>query len=489
MSGQGTPITRYGQLRASLLAAAPARVREPIRGAVSERLLQLIWQEQRVCRPLRTRDGQRLTVRFPGWWNGEAGPDFRQAILQLSHRTLRGDVEVHVRLADWFQHHHDRDPRYANVVLHVVLWDEPPPRADVNEPVVALADQLDAPLEQLAAELDPDRIPLREPSCGRACARALQQMPVARLQALLGEAGLDRLERKAHRLGERMHAVSVAQTCYEGWMEALGYKANKTGFRLLARRLVWWPQPPAPMADCAAVLFGLANFLPVRRADAYTRALWDRWWKWRAEWEDRVLPASVWNFTGHRPINHPHRRLAAAATLLRQRGDVWPACRQALLQDDDPSRVFRGLEDEYWSRHCTLGGRPMKQPAELIGAARAEEIVVNVILPLAFALGRDEPVLRQRAEQQFLRRRPTAPHSVMLRAVAHLLPAQPRVLTTAAHQQGLLQVFEDFCLQSDQPNGQCRLPELVARWQQGRPRPLHPDERGAAAFDSRPVNR
>lgn len=424
----------------------------------------MLWQEQRLIHPLHTTDGRTLDVLFPGWWNGEAGPDFRQAILRLDQQERRGDVELHVHLTDWFQHGHDRDPRYANVVLHVVWSDSSSPRQPVTAPVVVLAHQLDAPLNQLMSELETGTTALGSPSCGRRCARALCELPVPVLQSFLTEAGQDRLERKAHRFRERLAHVPPPQAFYEGWMEALGYKANKTGFRLLARRVAWWPESPVPAADRAAVLFGLAGFLPVRRADSYTRALWSRWWKWRSEFEDRVLPATLWSFAGSRPTNHPHRRLGAATALLAQRGDLWPVCRELLLSGRDPAVAFLGLHDDYWSRHCTLGGRPIKQPAELIGRARAHEIVINVVLPFALATGDTDPALASCARQQFAQHPPSAPNSALRRAVAHLLPSHTRALTTAAHQQGLLQVFEDFCLHPTGPDGQCQLPELVAKW-------------------------
>ncbi|MDW8344081.1 MAG: DUF2851 family protein [Verrucomicrobiae bacterium] len=467
MSGQGTPTTRYGQLRAQLCGAPHTiHVREPTRLPVPERLLQLIWQEQRLRRPLQTADGQQLDVLFPGWWSGEAGPDFRHAILRLNQRELRGDVEVHVHVADWFQHKHDRDPRYANVVLHVVFWNEPPPRQPLAAPVVVLAHQLETSLEDLRNELDAESTPARAPACSRQCARALRELPSAKVQQFLAEAGQDRLERKAYRFRERLKSVPVPQAFYEGWMEALGYKANKTGFRLLARRVPWWPESTVPVGDRAGVLFGVAGFLPVRRADSYTRALWSRWWRWRGEFEERTLPPTVWSLSGSRPTNHPHRRLGAATVLLEQRGDLWPACLRAIEARDDPAELFMGLQDDYWSRHCTLGGRAVKQPTELIGRARAEEIAINVVFPFALAVAGNNPTLAAEARNQFAQYPPSAPNSLLRRAVEHLLPDQSRALTAAAHQQGLLQVFEDFCLNPTGPNGQCRLPELVERWRQ-----------------------
>src|SRR5262245_35692089 len=59
-----------------------------------ERLLQTIWQHQRLRRDqLQLLDGRPLKVLHPGFWNREAGPDFRGAVLQIDTGTpLTGDI-------------------------------------------------------------------------------------------------------------------------------------------------------------------------------------------------------------------------------------------------------------------------------------------------------------------------------------------------------------------------------------------------------------
>ncbi|MBA2680804.1 MAG: DUF2851 family protein, partial [Ktedonobacteraceae bacterium] len=87
-------------------------------------------------------DGNRYQLLFPGRPGGSTGPDVRDAVLAVADRQelvssqessnspaqclpsaskLFGDVEFHVRSSDWKTHHHNTDPRYNAVVLHVVL--------------------------------------------------------------------------------------------------------------------------------------------------------------------------------------------------------------------------------------------------------------------------------------------------------------------------------------------------------------------------------
>src|SRR5437762_2807138 len=87
-----------------------------------ERLLQSIWHHQRLVREkLQTLDGKNLRVLHPGFWNREAGPDFRGAVLQFGSEPPRsGDIEIDLISSGWHSHGHDRNPNFANVILHVV---------------------------------------------------------------------------------------------------------------------------------------------------------------------------------------------------------------------------------------------------------------------------------------------------------------------------------------------------------------------------------
>lgn len=76
----------------------------------------------------RLRDGRRLVVRHPGSWNRGAGPDFRDAVLEIDGELFVGDVELHLYREDWWRHGHEADPAFGWVVLHVVLFGGGMPR-------------------------------------------------------------------------------------------------------------------------------------------------------------------------------------------------------------------------------------------------------------------------------------------------------------------------------------------------------------------------
>ena len=125
----------------------------------AEKLLQKIWLRGDFDGTLVTAtDGRRLHVGHPGKWNLLGGPDFRGARIRLGDGPeLTGDIELHLRAADWVAHRHASDRAYDGVVLHVVLF--PPEVGHVTRgaggqaiPVVALLPWLHHDLEEFAAE-------------------------------------------------------------------------------------------------------------------------------------------------------------------------------------------------------------------------------------------------------------------------------------------------------------------------------------------------
>ena len=85
-----------------------------------EKLLQYIWKHKIFpLQQLRTTTGEAVEVVDPGLQNLNDGPDFFNAKIIVDGMLWAGNVEIHVKSSDWYVHHHDKDPRYNNVVMHV----------------------------------------------------------------------------------------------------------------------------------------------------------------------------------------------------------------------------------------------------------------------------------------------------------------------------------------------------------------------------------
>jgi len=333
-----------------------------------ERLLQAIWQQQRLRRDhLRTLDGRAVRILHPGFLSVEGGPDFRGAVIQFADQTpVSGDIEVDLQSAGWHAHGHDKNPNFRSVILHVIwaaskrnvasgiLPDvEPgilpggksvrsgaslesskasivtkpdpggrmPPSTSGWKPdaTLAVSYALDAPLHELATWLGGDTAPaLPEEFRGR-CSAPLRELGEGQLQELLRQAALVRFHGKAAQLAARARDAGWEQSLWEGLFRALGYKHNTWAMQRLAELRPRWADGAKSAPELQSRLLGIANLIPAeltraqRDADDFIRQLWDHWWRERDAFVDCQLPRSLWRLHGIRPLNHPQRRLALAA--------------------------------------------------------------------------------------------------------------------------------------------------------------------------------
>ena len=430
----------------------------------SELELQAIWFSGGFGRSFRTLDGKQASIVQFGEWNRTAGPDFIQAVIELDGETRAGAIELDPTSEDWEHHGHATNPSYLGVVLHVVFQR---PRQTIftrnsdhrEVPVVvidgtALEDALNKPRATVA---------IAKP--GR-CVQPLAGMDSLSVAKLLEEAALHRASRKATRMLLTAAAHGRDAALYQSTAETLGYRGNSLAMRLLAQR--------APLAALKvensheALLFGTAGFLSPKlheKAPAdtrdYLRDLWDTWWKQRGRFEpmgERDLP---WSMHGHRPANHPHRRVGALSALV----GAWPKYRRiALARPFKPKAVLdflATLDHPFWERRYTLTAAPAAKPLALFGKSQALELLANHLVPLAL---HEDPEF---TITSYLKLPATVANDRVkrcaLRLFGSLETAKPW-LSRLAHHQALLQIYHDFCLQDTSDCAACPFPEQLAQW-------------------------
>lgn len=383
---------------------------------LSERHVQAIWYDA-ALRPtmLRTRRGSAVTVVSPGDWNLGAGPDFRNAVLEIGpeHRRIVGDVEVHLCPSDWDFHRHGTDPNYRNVVAHVTWGCGPDPDSLPPGAIsIWLGRFMTAAPSFTPSQIDLKAYPFaRLPLAERPCERAFGHDP-DRAHAILAAAGRHRLKMKARRLAGRLdEAVGGSggssstvrdQVFYEEVMTALGYVKNAAAFRHVAVRI---PLEEAPRET--AVL--RRAYLAAGSFEEFDRG-------------------------GLRPFNSPEERLAHAAELMVETPTLTFAGAVDFSRDGCRAMAkamcgTRRREGDGGQRHC-------------LGPGRAAAILSNVIVPFALAEERLEDA------PDWL---PPEDLSAPVRLTAFRLFGRDH--NPAAYYannglliQGLLQIHRDYCL-------------------------------------------
>lgn len=311
------------------------------------------------------------------------------------------------------------------------------------------------------------------------CSAPLRELSAAQLETLLNEAAQLRFEAKAAQLRARAAHAGWEQALWEGLFRALGYKHNIWPMHWLAETRGRWLREPATPLTLQARLLGLSGLLPTdlprvaADADGYVRRVWDCWWRERDEFGDVTLPRAAWRFHGLRPANHPQRRLVLAAHWLA--ADELPAQLERWCAQSIPTarleptllKILQCDHDEFWSWHWTFRSARLQKAQPLLGATRATDLAINVILPWLWTRAVEGGNLQLRTE---IARRyfnwPSAEDNSVLRLARQRLLGGTHTggWRGAAQQQGLLQIVRDFCDHSNAVCDQCGFPNLVMQW-------------------------
>ena len=448
---------RYAEIRGK------ARIREralfPPQRIPNELELQARWFAGDFGRQFRSIAGDEIEIIQFGTWNRAAGPDFSDAAIRMNGGTIRGSIEFDLTDRNWETHGHAINPAFGDTALHVFVYSsgrEFFSRTNSNRNVPQVRVDLATLPDACSAN-----VPLARP--GR-CQAPLKNLPEERVRNVLDSAAQFRLQRKATRLRRIIECHGRDEALFQEIAGALGYKENKLPFTLLAQRL-----PLALLreqsADAEALLFGVAGFLAApdlgiyeSNTRSYVRSLWDCWWPRRDEMERITLPAKLWRIGSARPLNHPQRRLAALA-LIAQR---WPAFLKSLGKTDPGAArsFFLDLQHPFWNFHYTLTSHASAKEMALIGDSRIADILANVLVPFFVAEGKDIWKIYKKLPAQ-LSNRPLETGATRLFGDD---PRRSLFLKTVAHQQGLLQIYEDFCLQDNSDCAHCPFPEQMQKW-------------------------
>jgi hypothetical protein len=470
----------YAQWRAQTVAANYLRDEH----FPTERLLQAIWQHQRLKRgELKTAGGKAVRVFHPGFASLEGGPDFCNAVLQIGDEPPRsGDVEIDLRASGWRAHGHDKNNNFQNVLLHVV-WDEEVQgskfRVQSSPEILSLKNVLDAPLAELSLSLENESLrSLPENLRGKCCA-PLRELDEMKLTELLRQAARVRFENKAAQFRARAKIVGWEQTLWENLFRALGYKHNVWPMQNLAETKSLWSRGASSAFEFQARLLGVSGLLPAeltraqKSSDTYLRRAWDLWWRERDGFENCILPRAVWKFHGLRPANHPQRRLALAAHWLADKNFVSKIEKWSATEISDKKllssllEIFQVGRDEFWSWHWTFKSARVKKPQPLLGDSRVTDLAVNVILPWLWIRAKEggSEKIQNEIERRLFAWPTAEDNSVLKLARQRLLGiSNAKIFRTAATQQGLMQIVRDFCEHSNAVCDDCRFPELVRGW-------------------------
>ena len=350
-----------------------------------EGLLQYIWQHKLwLSEDMVTNDGRRVRVIDPGLLNTDAGPDFFNAKVEIDGHLWVGNVEIHVRASDWKRHHHDEDPAYDSVILHVVEKD-------------------DAPVHRINGELIPQvelRVSPRFNECydrlvnatvELPCAARIKEVPQLTVTEWIEALAFERLHGKVDRVRELYDRYngSWEDICYVMLARTLGFGINNDAFERLARvtplRLLH--KHSDSILQVEALLLGQAGLLNgAHDGEAYYQQLTREYAFLANKFSLRPIEGSAWRLFRSRPQNFPYRRIALLAQFVHGGFNLMNDILDAAGDTSALRELFDVELSGYWTTHYSFG-KPSPSAGRALSNSSIDIVLINVVAPLYYARG------------------------------------------------------------------------------------------------------
>ena len=349
-----------------------------------ERLLQYVWQYRLYSTvDLHTTDGYPVKVIDPGIRNTDAGPDFFNAKIQIGDAIWAGNVEIHRKASDWKAHHHNTDPAYESVILHVVGDDDAVVyRSDgeiIPQAVIAIPSKIKHNMDWLLSR--DTTLP---------CAERIHEIEPFYISTWMNALLTERLERKVNDI------LTLLEHYKDDWNEVFyilltrnfGFGNNSDAFEYLAKSLPfkYIRKQRSNSLQIEALLFGQAGLLNEKFDDAYYQLLQQEYRFLQQKFNLKLVDYCMIKKLRIRPSSFPHLRIAQLAAIWTQHDTLF----SRILENSKPEVLkscFNVSLSPYWNTHYHFRfSSPAKK--KTIGMSATHIVLINTVAPILFAYGR-----------------------------------------------------------------------------------------------------
>ena len=351
---------------------------------MKEEFLQFIWKQGLFIKnDLKTMDGKLVEIISPGQTNSDSGPDFFNARVRIGETIWAGNVEIHQKSSHWYQHRHDTDAAYNNVILHVVEQHDKPvqvknhelPTLEIRYPAEILEnyEQLLKSKRWVPCE---EKLPDVDPFILRFWYSSLM---IERLQSKTGDI-LAILEQNKSNWNE---------TFYQLLSRNFGMKTNALPFEMLAKSLPLnvLSKHKNNLFQLEALLFGQSGLLNATLlGDDYFLSLRKEYSYLYKKYGLSGIESYLWKFMRLRPINFPTIRIAQLATLIHHSSALF----SRILETENPNelrKLFDVSASEYWNTHYSFNKISKDNHTKTLGDTAFNNLVINTIVPMLFVYG------------------------------------------------------------------------------------------------------
>ncbi len=341
---------------------------------IKESFLYLIWNNQ-LFNPkgLCSVDDEVIEILDKGNLNEGDGPDILEAKIRVDETILVGSIEFHVNASDWLKHKHNDNPKYKNVILHIVWLN------DIEIP------SLKCPTLELKGRVSKyylnNYIKLLEYSNQLPCAFFIKELKEEWFTTYRMNILRERFNIKLNWIEQEFSEVKLDRI-YQVFVTVFGMPQNKYAYKILTERIPYRiiNKYKNDKHKLEAILFGVAGLLPANSKDMYVVELNKTYTFLCTLYHFEQMSRSDWVFLRVRPNAFPTIRLSLLADLFSK---IQTIENFVLLESyTHITKIFRELKpSEFWKTHYVFN--KVSQPREKrIGKSMVLKLWINSIIPL-----------------------------------------------------------------------------------------------------------
>lgn len=355
---------------------------------MKEDFLHYVWQYKKFdFSNLKTVSEEKLFIIHTGQYLKQSGPDFFNAQIVIGNQKWAGNVEIHLKSSDWYLHHHENDPHYDNVILHVVWeYDVPVFRKDNSEiPTLVLK-------PYVAIEILQHYLSLAMPKSWIYCENQIDRIEEFVLKSWQQRLFFERLEHKVMPIQELLAETENDWEAVLFYMLSKNFGLNTNGevFLKMAKSIPFSiiRKESFEVENLEALLLGKVDLLPADGEDFYSKELQSRA-AYIAQ-KHRLKKAFVEpvQFFKHRPDNFPTIRLAQLAMLYHKQQNLFSKI-IANHSITDFYKLFEVGVSGYWQTHYQFDKSSPKKNKQF-SRSFIDLLVVNTIVPFQFAYAKSQ---------------------------------------------------------------------------------------------------
>ncbi len=364
---------------------------------MNEKFIAYLWKFKLFNKSLSTIKGQHLTILKPGIQNNNSGPDFLNSLIKIDNTTWAGNVEIHVKASDWFNHGHHNDSAYDNIILHIVYENDREIRRKNGEhiPVLEIKNKFDKKIIEKYNDYigSMRRIP---------CENDLSKTDYFTLLSWLERLTIERLKIKADdiNLQLQLQKFDFQEVFYQKLARYFGFKANNDAFELLAKSLPLkiLGKHNENLLQIEALLFGQAGLLSAQYQDEYAQILLEEYRFLASKYNLKSIDKKLWRFMRMRPANFPTIRLSQFSNLIYRSS----ALLHKIITESSLKNLrtfFKVNTSEYWENHYRFDIPVKTKRQKSLGNTSIDILLINTIIPFVFTYGsiHNKPELKEKA--------------------------------------------------------------------------------------------